>query len=80
MSATIDRNLPIAVTLPAEQWQVVMELLSIAPAPHKVVHPLLMEIQAQCMRRAEPPPEHMPMRVAGGMAQTPTEPDNEGIG
>jgi hypothetical protein len=71
MSTTIDRSQPIAVTLAAEQWQAVMQVLS--NGPYNVVAPLIDGIQQQCMRHAEPQremlPEHMPMRVPGGVAR-----------
>jgi hypothetical protein len=63
MSATIDRSLPIAVTLTAEQWQMVMQVLS--KAPYEVVAQLIGAIQQQCMRHAEPLPEHMVARPNG---------------
>jgi hypothetical protein len=58
MSGTIDRNQPIAVTLTAEQWQAVMQVLG--GGPYSVVAPLIGQIQQQCMRHA------MPMGVPGG--------------
>jgi hypothetical protein len=61
MSATIDRSQPIAVTLTAEQWQVAMQVLS--NGPYNVVAELIGQIQQQCMRYAEAPPEHIPMRA-----------------
>lgn len=67
MSATIDRSQPVTVTFTAEQWQAVMQVLS--SGPYNVVAPLIGHIQQQCMRHAEPLPEHMPMRVPGGMAR-----------
>ena len=68
MSTTIDRSQPIAVTLTAEQWQVTMEVLS--GGPYRVVAPIIEQIRRQCMRHAtEVLPEHMPMRVPGGLAQ-----------
>jgi hypothetical protein len=67
MSATIQHSLPIAVTLTAEQWEMVARVLS--NGPYNVVAPLISSIQQQCMRHAEPLPEHMPMRVPGGMAR-----------
>jgi 16S rRNA A1518/A1519 N6-dimethyltransferase RsmA/KsgA/DIM1 with predicted DNA glycosylase/AP lyase activity len=62
MSATIDRGLPIAVTLAAEQWQAVMQVLS--NGPYNVVAPLIGQIQQQCMRHAEPQREVLPMHMA----------------
>jgi hypothetical protein len=67
MSTTIDRSRPITVTLTAEQWQAVMQVLS--NGPYSVVAALIGSIQQQCMRYAEPLPEHMPMRVPGGIAR-----------
>jgi hypothetical protein len=64
MSATIDRNLPIAVTatLTAEQWELVARVLS--NGPYNVVAQLISQIQQQCMRHAtEVPAEYMPMRA-----------------
>jgi hypothetical protein len=52
MSGTIDRSQPIAVTLPAEQWEMVARVLS--NGPYNVVAQLISEIQRQCMRHAEP--------------------------
>jgi hypothetical protein len=63
MSATIDRSQLIAVTFTAEQWQVVMQVLS--NGPYNVVAPLIDGIQQQCMRHAEPLPEHMVARPNG---------------
>jgi hypothetical protein len=37
--------------------------------PYSVVAALIGSIQQQCMRYAEPLPEHMPMRVPGGIAR-----------
>jgi hypothetical protein len=54
MSATIDRSQLIAVTFTAEQWQVVMQVLS--NGPYNVVAQLIGSIQQQCMRHAEAPP------------------------
>jgi hypothetical protein len=47
MSTTIDRSQPIAITLVAEQWQAVMQVLS--NGPYNVVAPLIGQIQQQCM-------------------------------
>src|SRR5215831_20475845 len=56
MGATIDRNLPITVTmtLPAGHWDAVLQVLG--NAPHNVVRQLIDQIQAQCMRHAMPAP------------------------
>jgi hypothetical protein len=55
MSATIDRSQPIAVTLTAEQWEMVLRMLDEVPAPHRVSDPLIRSIYQQCMpRHAEP--------------------------
>ena len=54
MSTTIDRSLPIAVTLTAEQWQQIMQVLS--NGPYSVVAPLIGAVQQQCMRHAMPLP------------------------
>lgn len=51
MSATIDRSRPIAVTLTAEQWEMVARVLS--NAPYNVVATLIGTIQQQCMRHAD---------------------------
>jgi hypothetical protein len=54
----IDPNTPIAVSMSAQQWGVVLEALS--HAPYRVVAPIFVAIQQQCM-------EHdAPMRVSGG--------------
>jgi hypothetical protein len=55
MSITIERNLPLAVTLTAEQWQAVMQVLS--NGPYSTVAPLIGAIQQQCMRHLAPMPE-----------------------
>jgi hypothetical protein len=55
MSNTIERNLPIVVTLTAEQWQTVMQVL--ANGPYSAVAPLIGSIQQQCMRHLVPRPE-----------------------
>jgi hypothetical protein len=52
MSTTIERNLPISVTLTAEQWQAVMQVLS--NGPYHTVAPLIGSIQQQCMRHSVP--------------------------
>ena len=59
MSTTIERNLPISVTLSAEQWEAVMRVLS--NGPYSVVAPLIGLIQQQCMRHAVPLPAEMPL-------------------
>ena len=48
MSGTIDRNLPIAVTFTAEQWEAIARILS--NGPYNVVAPLIAGIQQQCMQ------------------------------
>lgn len=45
----MDPNQPIAVTLPAGQWNTVLALLAEAPAPWKLTDPLMRAIQQQCM-------------------------------
>jgi hypothetical protein len=57
MSTTIERNQPIDVTLTAEQWQVVMQVL--ANGPYNAVAPLIGAIQQQCMRHLTPMPERI---------------------
>jgi hypothetical protein len=52
MSSTIERDLPLSVTLTAEQWQTVMQVLS--NGPYSAVAPLIGSIQQQCMRRLTP--------------------------
>jgi len=54
MSTTIERNQPIDVTLTAEQWQTVMQVL--ANGPYNAVAPLIGAIQQQCMRSIMPAP------------------------
>jgi len=63
-SPEIPRHMPIAVTLTAEQWQAVMQVLG--GGPYSVVAPLIGQIQQQCMRYSAPLPAHMPLRVPGG--------------
>jgi hypothetical protein len=65
MSATLDRSQPIAVTLSAEQWEMVARVLS--NGPYNVVASLIGRIQVQCMRHAEPP--LMQMRGNGELAE-----------
>ena len=52
MSTTIERDRPITVTLTAEQWQMVMQVLS--NGPYNAVAPLIGAIQQQCMRHVVP--------------------------
>jgi hypothetical protein len=54
MSATIDRNQPITVTMtvPAGHWELVMQEL--LKGPYGIVAPLISEIQRQCMQHATP--------------------------
>jgi hypothetical protein len=67
MSATLDRSQPIAVTLTAEQWEMVLRMLDEVPAPHRVSDPLIRSIYQQCMpRHAEPPM----MQMRGNGADT----------
>ena len=52
MSTTIDRNLPIAITLTAGQWDMVMQAMG--HGPYNIVRPLIEEMQRQCWRYATP--------------------------
>ena len=52
MSTTIERAQPISVTLTAEQWQAVMQILS--NGPYNAVAHLIGSMQQQCMRHAVP--------------------------
>lgn len=68
----IPPTMPLAVTLPAQQWLVVQQVLS--EGPYRLVQPLIGEIQRQCIAQAEQQnqPEFMPRRVNGGIAATET--------
>ena len=48
----IDNNTPIAITLTAQQWEMVMRML--AEGPYKIVAPLIADIQQQCIRQEQP--------------------------
>jgi hypothetical protein len=50
----IQHNAPITVTLEAQQWEQVLRLLDETPAPHRMTHPLIVEIQRQCMAADKP--------------------------
>ena len=50
----MDPNMPIAVTLTAQQWNTTLALLAEVNAPWKLVNPLLSAIQAQCMAHQAP--------------------------
>jgi hypothetical protein len=59
MSATIDRNQPVTVTLTltAEHWDMIGRVLG--KGPYEVVAPLLVTIHQECMRYAAPVPEQI---------------------
>lgn len=42
-------TLPLTVTLEAQQWEQVLRILDETPAPHRIIHPLIVGIQQQCM-------------------------------
>ena len=73
MSAAINHDLPIAVTVSAEQWEMVARVLS--NGPYNVVAPLISQIQQQCMRHAEM--SQMPMRGNGGQLVAEGRPNGE---
>ena len=52
MSATIPRELPIAITFTAGQWDMVMQAMG--HGPYNIVRPLIEEMQRQCWRYATP--------------------------
>jgi hypothetical protein len=69
----IPPDMPLAVTLAAQQWLLVQQILG--EGPYRLVQPLIGEIQRQCVAHAEqrqPEPEFMPRRTNGGMAATET--------
>ena len=47
-------NMPLAVTLSAQQWNIVLEKLS---EPMRIYGPLVQAIQQQCMAAQAPEPE-----------------------
>jgi hypothetical protein len=46
---------PITVSMPAERWQQVLNVMAEAPLPYRLTEPLIREIQQQCIA-AEPQP------------------------
>jgi hypothetical protein len=50
----IQPTAPITVTLEAQQWEQVLRILDETPAPHRIIHPLIVEIQRQCMAADKP--------------------------
>lgn len=46
----IQNTTPIAVTMVAERWNQIVQLLQQVSAPHAVTDPLIRDIHAQCMR------------------------------
>lgn len=71
--AEIPPTMPLTVTLVAQQWLLVQQLLG--EGPYRLVQPLIGEIQRQCVAQAEqrgPDAEFMPRRVNGGAAATET--------
>lgn len=40
------------VILEAQAWEMVLRVLAKAPVPHEIVNPLIVEIQAQCVKQA----------------------------
>jgi len=67
----IEPDTPIAVSMSAQQWGVVLEAIS--HAPYRVVAPIFAAIQQQCMEH-EQGTEQMPSRVNGGAAGDRTAP------
>ena len=68
---TMQRDQPFAVTLRAEQWNVVLQVLS--EAPFRVAAPLIGEIEKQC--RAQDTTAAVAEEPA---AELPTPPDDDG--
>ena len=62
MSGTIDRNLPITITLPAEQWQQMMQAMTLAP--YHVAAPLIATLERHILMHAHRP-SFMQMRSNG---------------
>jgi len=58
----------LTVTLTAQQWQTVLQVMS--EGPFRLVSQIIWQVQSQCMgaAQAEALPEHMPARPNGGMA------------
>ena len=55
---------PLTVTLEAQQWQTVMNVL--AEAPFRIAQPLIHAIQQQCARQDEAPADNVtPLHEAG---------------
>jgi hypothetical protein len=65
----IDPNTPIAVSMSVQQWGVVLEALS--HAPYRVVAPIFVAIQQQCLAH-----DADVMRIPGGANGA--EPQREG--
>lgn len=69
----IPPTMPLTVTLAAQQWLLVQQILG--EGPYRLVQPLIGEIQRQCVAQAEqrgPDPEFMPRRTNGGAATVET--------
>ena len=63
----IQANALIAITMPAERWELVLRVMDEAPICHRVVDPLMREIQQQCMR--EDRPEHVASEARQNVTQ-----------
>lgn len=50
----IDAHAPIAVSMTAECWQQVLNLLGAVHAPHQVTDPLIRDIHQQCLAADRP--------------------------
>jgi hypothetical protein len=45
----IDARTPITVSMAAERWQQVLNVMAEAPLPHRLIDPLIRDIQQQCL-------------------------------
>jgi hypothetical protein len=45
----LDPRTPITVSMPAERWQQVLNVMAEAPLPYRLTEPLIREIQQQCV-------------------------------
>lgn len=46
---------PLSVTLTAQEWNEVVDVLMTAPVPYRIVHPLMVKLGGQLQRNAETP-------------------------
>lgn len=76
----IPPEMVLSVTLPAQQWLIVQQLLG--EGPYRLVQPLIGEIQRQCIAQAERQQpdggEIIPQRINGGIASAATEAPRDG--